>query len=74
MRLYTIGMLSDENASALKDWADESRRLETARRENNARRDKVICHALKIGATVAEVVRLTGLTRARVYQIRGDGG
>jgi hypothetical protein len=56
-------MISEENAAILKDWADNAR---TSVDERN----KAIIHALKLGATVAEVVKLTGLTRARIYQIK----
>jgi hypothetical protein len=58
-------MISDENAAILKDWADNVK-------TSIQNRDKAIRHALKLGATVAEIVKLTGLTRARIYQIR-DG-
>jgi len=58
-------MITDENAATLKDWADNVK----ASIEN---RNEAIRHALKLGASVAEVVKLTGLTRARIYQIR-DG-
>lgn len=58
-------MITDENAAILKDWADNVR-------DSLKSRDKAICHALKLGASVMEIVKLTGLTRARIYQIR-DG-
>jgi ABC-type iron transport system FetAB permease component len=58
-------MITDENAYALKDWADNVK-------SSIENRDKAIRHALKLGATVAEVVKLTGLTRARIYQIRNS--
>lgn len=56
-------MITDENAATLKDWADN---VKTSIKN----RDKAIVHALKLGATVAEIVNLTGLTRARIYQIK----
>lgn len=55
-------MITDENAAILKDWADNAR-------DSRTQRDNAIIHALKLGATVAEVVKLTGLTRGRIYQI-----
>lgn len=58
-------MISDENAAAIKDAADNMK-------IDISNRNTAIRHALKHGATVGEVVRLTGLTRARIYQIR-DG-
>lgn len=63
-------MLEEDNAAVLKDWADESRRLESALRVNNEGRDGAIRHALKLGAGVGELVKVTGLTRARIYQIK----
>ena len=58
-------MITDENAAILKDWAEN---VKTSLHE----RDKAIVHAIKLGATVAEVVKLTGLTRARIYQIKNE--
>lgn len=58
-------MITDENAATLKDWADNVKGSIKGRNES-------IVLALNLGATVAEVVKLTGLTRARIYQIR-DG-
>ena len=37
-----------------------------------AERDQLIRKVLTGGATVAEVMSVTGLTRARVYQIKGS--
>jgi len=56
-------VITDKNAATLKDWAENAK---TAL----ASRDRAIVHALKLGATVAEVVELTGLTRGRIYQIK----
>jgi DNA-directed RNA polymerase specialized sigma subunit len=56
-------MITDENATILKDWAENVK-------ESLDQRNKAIVHALKLGATVAEIVKLTGLTRARIYQIK----
>lgn len=65
-------MITEENASILKDWADAARDLERRHHEAVKGRDAAIRGALKLGAGVAEIVRLAGVTRARVYQIR-DG-
>lgn len=65
-------MITDENAAVLKDWAGATKKLEAQTRETAQGRDNAIRQALKLGAGVAEIVKLTGLTRARVYQIR-DG-
>jgi hypothetical protein len=58
-------MITDENAATLKDWADNVK-------GSIAGRNAAIVQALKLGTSVAEVVKITGLTRARIYQIR-DG-
>lgn len=56
-------MISDKDAKTIKDCVDNMR----IDREN---RDLVIREALKAKATVPELVKLTGLTRARIYQIK----
>lgn len=63
-------MLSDENKTVLKDWADAVRKTERALRKDVEGRDGAIRAALELGAGVGEIVKITGLTRARVYQIR----
>lgn len=70
-RLYALRMLSEDNAAILKDWADAARKLETELRETIAGRDEAIRQALTLGVGVGEIVKLTGVTRARVYQIKG---
>lgn len=65
-------MLTDENAAILKDWADEVQRVELALSEAKAGRDAAIRGALSLGAGVGEIVSLTGLTRARIYQLKVD--
>ena len=64
-------MLNAENVAILKDWADEVARLDVDRAVAAAGRDVAIRAALAM-AGVGEVVTVTGLTRARIYQIR-DG-
>lgn len=56
-------MISDENATILKDWADNVKTSIQGRND-------AIRHALQLGAKVSEIVALTGLTRARIYQIK----
>lgn len=56
-------MISDKAAAVLKDAADNVK-------GSIEGRNKAIVHALKLGASVAEVVTITGLTRARIYQIK----
>lgn len=56
-------MITDENEAVLRDWAENVKTSVEGR--NNA-----IRQLLATGATVAEVVKITGLTRARVYQIK----
>ena len=58
-------MITTKDEAALKDWADNVK-------GSIEGRNAAIKLALKLGATVAEVVKITGLTRARIYQIR-DG-
>lgn len=58
-------MIADENAAILKDWADNVK-------TSIANRNNAIRQALKLGATVDEIVKLTGLTRARIYQIKDE--
>lgn len=58
-------MISEENAAILKDWSDNVRTSIEGRND-------AIKHALKLGAKVSEIVAITGLTRARIYQIK-DG-
>lgn len=65
-------MITEENAATLKDWADATKADETTARKTAHGRDDAIRKALKIGAGVAEIVKLTGLTRARIYQIRDN--
>lgn len=65
------GMLSDADAAILKDWADAAARLDAELRETIRGRDECIRQALGLGAGVGEIVKLTGLTRARIYQIKG---
>ena len=55
-------MISSEDEATLKDWAESVK-------GSIEGRNTAIVLALKLGATVAEVVRITGLTRARIYQI-----
>lgn len=57
-------MISAEDETTLKDWAENVK-------GSIEGRNKAIVHALKLGATVAELVTITGLTRARIYQING---
>lgn len=54
----------------LKDWADEVRRLDAASAKTAEGRDLAIREALGDGAGVVEIVKATGLTRARIYQIK----
>jgi hypothetical protein len=58
-------MITEENATALKDSADNVKASLEAR-------NTAIKHALTTGASVAEIVAITGLTRARIYQIRDN--
>lgn len=58
-------MITYKQATHIKDLADGVK-------DNIANRDIAIRDALTAGAKVAELVALTGLTRARIYQIR-DG-
>lgn len=58
-------MISEENATILTEWVDNLK-------ADAAGRDNAIREALKLGATAIELGKLTGLTRARIYQIR-DG-
>jgi hypothetical protein len=68
-------MLDPENTAALKAWADGVRESEARLKADVEGRDAAIRELLSdpdynVGAT--ELMRITGLTRARIYQIRDD--
>lgn len=65
-------MLSEDNVGILKDWADAARKLEAELRDTIAGRDAAVRQAMRLGAGVGEIVKATGLTRARIYQIKGQ--
>lgn len=65
-RLYNLLVISDENAATLKDWADSIS-------AGIVGRNAAIKQLLGDGATVAEIVTITGLSRARIYQIKDEG-
>lgn len=72
--LYTFGMLSDENVAYLQLVAARVDANADALRDAVRLRDDAIRMALTENkAGVGELVNITGLSRARVYQIR-DGG
>jgi hypothetical protein len=54
----------------LREWQEAVTETQAILDDNTAGRDQRIRAALTAGATVAQVVTATGLTRARVYQIR----
>lgn len=54
-----------ESAKALKEWAEK---VASSIQNRNA----AIIHALENGATVPEIVELTGLSRGRIYQIKDE--
>ena len=61
------------NDAILADIAAATTRSRRATQEANERRDTlqyVIRSALASGVSVADIVKVTGLTRARIYQIR----
>lgn len=67
--LYACFMLSTGDAAYLKQLADNA----SALRDAVTLRDEAIRMALtENGAGVGELVRITGLTRARIYQIRDN--
>jgi hypothetical protein len=57
-------MITDDDAATLKDWTDNVK-------GSIEGRNKAIIHAIRLGATVPEIVKITGLTRGRIYQING---
>lgn len=59
-------MFTNEDATAIREWSEEARRMKEVTKE----RDNAIRAGLERGASVAELVKLTGMTRARIYQIR----
>ena len=65
--LYAFGMLSEDDAAYIKQLADNAQALRDAMKL----RDTAIRLALtENGATVGQLVKLSGLTRARIYQIK----
>lgn len=70
VRYTLLSVITDENAAILKDWADATRKLDAELRSTITGRDTAIREALRLGAGVGEIVKLTGVTRARVYQIK----
>lgn len=54
----------------LADWAESVRDAEAAAKHNAKGRDKAIRKAIEQGVTVPRIVKATGLTRGRIYQIR----
>lgn len=58
-------MISEENAATLKTWAESVK-------GSIEGRNAAIVHALENGATVPEIVELTGLSRGRIYQIKDE--
>ena len=60
-------MLSEDDAAYIKQLADNAQALRDAMKL----RDTAIRLALtENGATVGQLVKLSGLTRARIYQIK----
>lgn len=59
-------MIKDDDAALLRKTAELPEQL----KESLVKRDDFIRFVLNRGATVVEVVELTGLTRARIYQIK----
>lgn len=58
-------MITDADAAILRDWSENVK-------GSIEGRNKAIVQALEIGATVPEIVALTGLTRGRIYQIKAE--
>ena len=69
--LYDYLMLNDEDTTTVTNSAIDAARLKTEAIEAADARDGIIRQALAMdGVGVAEIVKATGLTRARIYQIR----
>lgn len=65
------GITAEQSASLLDDLIDVCERIES-REHDVAARDQMIRAALASGASVKHLTKLTGLSQARIYQIRDN--
>lgn len=68
--LYTNFMLNDKNTQFIKDLAGRVTELEAQLSAAKDVRDEGVRLALERGGGATELSRLTGLSRARIYQIK----
>lgn len=64
---YSVSVITPED---LTEWADYVREADEAARHNARGRDAAIRQALTEGMSVSAAARATGLTRARIVQVR----
>lgn len=65
-------MMDADDVANIKGWFELVRAAEERARETAEGRDMAIRRVLAAGAKIKEITDITGLSRARVYQIR-DG-